>query len=268
MESTVNIFGICLLGLSVACILGLCRRLPSKSGWRMAALRLRSRDIAASDALFAAAVALMLTAPALFTGAGEIDPGASGIVAYAASLLVFPLALMAVTAGAIRMRGGTLSGAFGPLEARAGDAVAGITGGIAMLVPTVVLGIAVQYLSSAAGFDQEIQPMLEFIAAPDTPFAYKLVTAFSAVVVTPIAEEVAFRGAIFGALAKSRGIAASIALSSLFFAAIHLNLESIPQLAFVGACFALAYLVTGRLAVPVAMHMVHNAVAIATALVS
>ena len=76
-------------------------------------------------------------------------------------------------------------------------------------------------------------------------------------IVAPIAEEIVFRGLLFGYL-RRWGVAAALLISTALFAAIHLG-PGIPVTQIVGgAVFAIAYHTGGSLVVPVVIHMLGN----------
>ena len=82
-------------------------------------------------------------------------------------------------------------------------------------------------------------------------------------VLTPIAEEVFYRGLLLGGLRK-RGLPpwAAIAISSVLFAASHLQGLQLPALALFGAAAAILVTRTGRLGPAIAAHMAFNAVTV------
>ena len=82
-------------------------------------------------------------------------------------------------------------------------------------------------------------------------------------VLTPIAEEVFYRGLFLGALRK-RGLPPwlAIAISSLVFAASHLQGLQLPALALFGAAAAVLVHRTGRLGPAIAAHMAFNGVTV------
>jgi membrane protease YdiL (CAAX protease family) len=82
-------------------------------------------------------------------------------------------------------------------------------------------------------------------------------------ILTPIAEEVFYRGLLLGGLRK-RGLApwAAIGLSSLLFAASHLQGLQFPALFVFGVGAAVLVHRTGRLGPAIAAHMAFNAVTV------
>jgi uncharacterized protein len=92
------------------------------------------------------------------------------------------------------------------------------------------------------------------------PFSVLLLVGLASVVVAPIAEEMLFRGFLFRGWAASRlGVAGTIALTSLLFAALHWY--SAMGVAF---CFCAGLLSgwlrwrLGSLTAPILIHMLNN----------
>jgi len=86
-------------------------------------------------------------------------------------------------------------------------------------------------------------------------------------VIAPIAEEIYFRGILFGWLKRHIGVAASAFLTSLFFALIHTNylmtdltasLLALAQIGTLGFLAALLYHRTGSLLPAILLHMTNN----------
>jgi uncharacterized protein len=75
-------------------------------------------------------------------------------------------------------------------------------------------------------------------------------------IVAPIAEEVVFRGLIFGYL-RRWGLTAAVLISTALFAALHLPTIPVTQVVG-GAVFAIAYHMGGSLMVPIVIHMLGN----------
>jgi membrane protease YdiL (CAAX protease family) len=78
------------------------------------------------------------------------------------------------------------------------------------------------------------------------------------VVIGPIAEEITFRGLLFGALARRLGVLGSALITALLFGAVHGDLLLFPWLVALGFIAAIAYAATGNLWVPITLHAVHN----------
>ncbi|MBV8748154.1 MAG: CPBP family intramembrane metalloprotease [Candidatus Eremiobacteraeota bacterium] len=81
----------------------------------------------------------------------------------------------------------------------------------------------------------------------------------SMVVIGPLAEEIAFRGLLFGALAPNLGVLGSALVTAVLFGAAHGDWVLFPSLAALGFISALAYAATGNLWVSVILHALNNA---------
>lgn len=87
------------------------------------------------------------------------------------------------------------------------------------------------------------------------------------VVFAPVAEELLFRGALFGSLRGRLGPWPAALISGAIFGAIHLGGGQdafIPVLAALGVVLALTYHYSGALYAPIAIHAVNNAVSTAS----
>jgi len=85
---------------------------------------------------------------------------------------------------------------------------------------------------------------------------------FLAVVVAPLAEEGLFRGILQPLLIRRFGAVAGLALTTLGFAALHMNLGAFVPLAVLSVALSLATARTGTLWVPVVMHSLFNAISL------
>jgi uncharacterized protein len=115
----------------------------------------------------------------------------------------------------------------------------------------VVVGLAVGRLAGIipVGLFQSRMPQ-----QPIDIFSYFLVGAG----VAPIAEEIYFRGLVFGYLRRWGPIAAILG-STLLFVVVHPDLQNIPIPQIVGGLlFALSYEVEKNLMVPIIIHMSGN----------
>jgi hypothetical protein len=78
----------------------------------------------------------------------------------------------------------------------------------------------------------------------------------------PLLEELFFRGTLLPAL-RRYGDRFALLASAVLFAAVHVTPTAWPAALLQGALFGAAYLGTGSLLVPLAMHVVHNLLALA-----
>jgi membrane protease YdiL (CAAX protease family) len=91
------------------------------------------------------------------------------------------------------------------------------------------------------------------------------VTIVAICVVGPFAEELYFRGLIYGAIRPRGAVWATIG-AALIFSAAHLTPRAIPVLFVLGAVLALLYEKTGSIWPAVAFHMLNNSLAMVSAL--
>ena len=260
MDAVKNSLFIALSVAALACLWRTARRPFDEQGWRDAFAVIRSRCIAGTDALFPILLALALAMSVIIGGDAAAMAGETSAPAFVIDSLMVPFALAGAVFLPILAVG--VRDAFGPLEIRRRDIAAGVRWGLAMVIPVALVGLAILAISHMFGSEAVEQPSLKMLVEPDIAAWRKCFLIFSALVLSPVTEEFAFRGVVLAALAKRRGLVASVALSSIFFGAIHANLEAFLPLSCVGTCFALGYIATGRIAVPVAMHATFNAVSI------
>jgi membrane protease YdiL (CAAX protease family) len=95
-------------------------------------------------------------------------------------------------------------------------------------------------------------------ASEDSNNGAVYLTMLMAVIVAPMAEETIFRGYIYGVLKRYVGAVAAALISAGLFAAMHLNLSSLPALFVLALCLTLAYEATGSLLVNIFMHGLFN----------
>lgn len=77
-------------------------------------------------------------------------------------------------------------------------------------------------------------------------------------IVTPLAEEVLFRGVIFNCLRRSMNVKVSIFLSSMIFGLYHMNAVQGIYAFLIGCLIAYAYEYFGSMKAPIAVHMLAN----------
>ncbi|OCA88698.1 abortive infection protein [Bacillus sp. FJAT-27225] len=95
----------------------------------------------------------------------------------------------------------------------------------------------------------------------------KMIYGFPAVmfvtsIVGPILEEIVFRKIIFGSLHRRFNFFISALLSSLIFAAAHMEFEHILLYSAMGFTFAFLYVKTGRIIVPIFAHVAMNTIVV------
>jgi len=175
------------------------------------------------------------------------------------SILVHGALLLAIVLGMYRNRLGWRR-AFGlRLRELPARAVQGAVFYLAM-VPPFLAALFVSYLAMRRfGVEIEPQDVVDAFIRERVPWvrAYFLVLAL---LIAPVAEELLFRGILLRLAAKRFGVGPAIALCSACFAAIHFHLPATLPLFVIASAFALAYIYTGSILVPIVMHAIFNGV--------
>ena len=102
-------------------------------------------------------------------------------------------------------------------------------------------------------------PQIELIAPDGFSWSYLFGMTFVTGIVAPIAEEIAFRGVLYGWLRQRFGVPAGVAISALLFSVAHGIPALIPALAVQGMVLALLYERSGSLWPPIIAHGTYNA---------
>ena len=126
----------------------------------------------------------------------------------------------------------------------------------ASLIATSIYGVLVSWL----GIEVLQPPKIDSEIAFD---GVAVVLTFQALaLMTPITEEVFFRGFIFGGLLRRVGPRWAIVVSALVFSAFHLSLGVLIPIFITGVLFAWLYWRTGSLWAAIAAHAGQNALAV------
>lgn len=96
---------------------------------------------------------------------------------------------------------------------------------------------------------------------------FLIVLMISTTVTSPIAEEFIFRGLLLNRLIKKTNKWGGILISSLLFAAVHMQAEKLIATFLFGIIASLIYLKTKNLFVPILIHILHNSLAFIQTLV-
>ena len=181
------------------------------------------------------------------------------LTSIAANSVVY-LSLVAGIIGVMGFRGLRVSEVFG-LSLRMFPKAAAT--GLLWLVVTYPLILATQFLvQKVMGSADESQVIVRyFLEHPD--LKHRAAIILMAVVVAPVAEEVMFRGYLYGVIRRYGGRIPAIVVSSLLFAAIHVHLPSFPGLALLAVTLCLLHELTGSLWATITMHSLFNASTIA-----
>jgi uncharacterized protein len=114
------------------------------------------------------------------------------------------------------------------------------------------------------------QPDQEDIARDlglDQGLAAAIPVVFLIAVAAPVAEEIFFRGMLFGGLRRRLSTYPAAAISALVFGALHATtgISAVPPLIIFGFVLALLYERTGSLVPGMLLHALNNALALAVA---
>ncbi|MGO2299125.1 CPBP family intramembrane glutamic endopeptidase [Paucilactobacillus nenjiangensis] len=135
-----------------------------------------------------------------------------------------------------------------------------ITGYLAIFGGQIVLGILNQlfFNQSQTANNQVIEGLMKDNSV------ILIVLSFSAIFLTPFAEELIFRGLITNLFFKDDSFWPKVILSGFIFSLGHVSTNIISFLVYfyMGAVLAFIYVKTGRIRIAIMLHMVNNAVAI------
>ncbi|MBU3691750.1 MAG: CPBP family intramembrane metalloprotease [Solirubrobacterales bacterium] len=101
------------------------------------------------------------------------------------------------------------------------------------------------------------QPEQEEIIDRFGPLGFQILLI---VVLAPLAEEIAFRGLLFGGLRRRLPMIPAALIGGLFFGLLHFSTgwSAVPVLIFLGTLFAILYEKTGSLWPPIILHAINN----------
>jgi membrane protease YdiL (CAAX protease family) len=146
----------------------------------------------------------------------------------------------------------------------------GIAAAVALLLATMgeraavyVIGLVTSpehaaLMAAKEHLDDPLLPLLDTLTGA-LPVAWVLVLLC---VVVPIGEEIFFRGFVYGGLRTRWGAPLALLVSSVFFAAVHLQIVHAFPILLLGVVFALVYDRTGSLVPAIAAHGLNNLVAV------
>ncbi len=228
-----------------------------------------ARPWGAHDALRLAMVLLVLLGAYLSWVAlvQRVRPDLAATEAFAATAtaaqsVVFHWPIL-VFAGLRMVRDGTsLRAAFG-IEGRRAPAHAGLGAALypaslpAVAAAAFVAQLAIRRFGIEAGPQEVLRLMMDRGAG-----AMRFYLIALAVAIAPVAEEILFRGIVMPVLARHTGTVWALVASAAVFAALHMNLAAAAPLFVLGLVLGLAYLYSGSLTVPIALHAVFNSVSI------
>lgn len=177
------------------------------------------------------------------------------ILALASNLSMLLLCLF--VAALVGTRGGSPLRLLGLRGARpTAHPLAGLAGFL-MAYPVILgVGMVMFILGPRVGIPPQPQEVLVHVAAL-SPRAFALIL-ISIAIVTPITEEIVFRGFLHATLRRSMGPLGAILLSSIVFALLHAYLFGLPALFVIGFLLAWLYERTSSLLPSIVAHAAHN----------
>lgn len=176
---------------------------------------------------------------------------------------VVALSVVAGLSSFMHFRGIKLVTQFG-LRALGPGKVAGFA--ILLLVAFYPMMICASFfMQNALGPEAKPQELIKLFSDAAQQMNYRTIIYMlvTGTVIAPIAEEFIFRGYIYGILKRYLGVTAGILINASLFAAVHVNLASLPALFLFAICLTLAYEFTGSILVNMCMHSLFNLCALA-----
>jgi len=136
---------------------------------------------------------------------------------------------------------------------------------LSFLAPCWIVTWAWVRLIAALGHTPTVQAVLEVYlnAWAGDDRSEMVAIGLGAVLAAPLAEELVFRGFIFGMLREGMGASGALLVSSAAFAAFHWQPEVLVPLFLVGLVLNLIYLRTGCLAYSILFHALFNGATLA-----
>jgi membrane protease YdiL (CAAX protease family) len=138
-------------------------------------------------------------------------------------------------------------------------AAAGCALSVGLLLASYVVRIVYGLVAVALGMRLQQQEVLTRL---DTQGIGFLLTLFVGAVIAPVAEEIFFRGFLYGGLRRRIGILGAMLVSSVFFTALHLSLELFVPIFVLGLFLAWLYEYTGSLYPGILLHASNNAISL------
>jgi membrane protease YdiL (CAAX protease family) len=139
---------------------------------------------------------------------------------------------------------------------------------LVVLVFTVIILISVNLVSAATlkwleSFWPDQHPQETVRAFQESgSLGFRFLVIIAAAVTAPLAEEIFFRGFVYGVLKRYTDAPFAALASSLMFAVIHMHVGSLLPLCMLAVLFCLAYEITGCLLAPMLLHAVFNSASV------
>lgn len=135
----------------------------------------------------------------------------------------------------------------------------------------IVLLSALVYVAFLTDINYPVSPndtqeVISLFTQPGYPLWIKIYMGLVAVTLGPFVEELLFRGIALPLLARYVSQGWAVFLVSAMFALLHFHVPGLVPLFVIAVAFSYAYLYTGSIMVPIAMHAIFNAVSLVNAL--
>ena len=128
---------------------------------------------------------------------------------------------------------------------------------IAILPVIFMVSLIYQVILFYWGYPLSIQNVILIFLEPQSA-AIQVFLLVLAIVIAPMAEEALFRGIALPLLARTAGVIPAIVLTAACFALMHFHVPALVPLFVLASGFAVAYIVSGSLWVPIVMHALFN----------
>ena len=126
--------------------------------------------------------------------------------------------------------------------------------------------IRICYVIVAMLLGLQLQPQ-QVIERLDTSVTGFPLTFLAAAILAPVAEEIFFRGFLYGGLRRRIGVIGAMIASTVFFTALHFSIDVFIPLFFLGLFLAWLYEKTGSLYPGIILHASNNALALIALLI-
>jgi len=136
---------------------------------------------------------------------------------------------------------------------------------VALFPWLMLLLMIISEAARAFGFQPPLEPIHRLLFLEDRTEVL-LVTVLLACVVGPVAEEFFFRGVVYAAIRSRTGRFLAILISGGLFAVTHTNLMGFLPIGVLGCLLSYLYERTGTLAASIAVHVFHNSLLLAFAM--
>jgi membrane protease YdiL (CAAX protease family) len=128
-----------------------------------------------------------------------------------------------------------------------------------LLIASYFIRLLYSVIAMAFGYRPSVQDVLNRL---DTQGVAFWASFLAVAVIAPFAEEIVFRGFIYGGLRARFGVAVATISSTLFFTALHFSIEQFIPIFVLGLFLAWLYEKTGSLYPGIILHATNNAIAL------